>query len=232
MKYTMLFVCCFALLSCINGKRGSGNIVSESRTVANFKAVKVSNSIDVDISEGNQSVIVEADDNLVKYIETIVDNGELKIRLKGNVSFNNFSAKVHITNPQYNALYASSSAEIESKSSITNPEKITLTANSSSKITVNIDAPNVDIDANSSADITVKGRTKALQVSGSSSGSIDANELHAETVNASASSSATIDVFASKKIDAKANSSGDITYTGGAIDVQQNISSSGTVSKK
>ncbi len=232
MKYTMLFVCCFILLSCINVKRGSGKVVTESRTVEAFKAIRVSNSIDVDIAEGSQSVTVEADDNLTKYIETVVENGELKIGLKGNFSFNNFSAKVHITNPHYNALHASSSAEIESNGNITNLEKIILTGSSSSKITLSIDAPNVEIDANSSADITVNGRTRILQVSGSSSASIDADQLHAETVNANASSSASIDVFASKKLDAKASSSGDITYTGGATDVQQNISSSGTVNKK
>jgi hypothetical protein len=88
------------------------------------------------------------------------------------------------------------------------------------------------VKASSSAEITVGGRTKDVVVDASSSASVALNKLQAETAIPNASSSADVSIFASVKINAKANSSGDITYTGGATDVVKSENSSGTVTKQ
>ncbi len=234
MKKYILFISIIILAtSCYRGKRGSGNIITETRNVSAFTKVNVSTSINVDVQQGPQTeVVVEADDNLIKYIETKVEGNELKIRLK-NVSIRNHATiKVHIIAPQFDGFVAAASAEIVGKNTITSTSKINIEASSSAKIDLQLDAPSVSVNASSSADITASGRTKEVEVDANSSASVELNKLLAETVTAEASSSATIDVFASVKINAKANSSGDITYTGGATDVAKTENSSGTVTKK
>jgi hypothetical protein len=233
MKYISIIAIIFLATACNNGKRGSGNIITETRNVSAFSKVNVATSIDVDVQQGPQaSVIVEADDNLMKYIETRVVGGELKIRLENISIWNDATIKVHIIAPQFDALKASSSAEIISKNTITSTSKIKLSASSSANIDVELDAPSVDVEASSSADIKATGRTKEVTVDASSSASVELDKLQAEIVNAEASSSADVSVFASVKINAKANSSGDISYTGGATDVTKKESSSGTVAKQ
>jgi hypothetical protein len=71
MKKYILFIAVITLAtSCYNGKRGSGNIITEKRNVSGFTMVNASSSIDIDVQQGAEtSVIVEADDNLIKYIE-------------------------------------------------------------------------------------------------------------------------------------------------------------------
>ncbi|MEI9957281.1 MAG: DUF2807 domain-containing protein [Ferruginibacter sp.] len=52
---------------------GSGNVVTENRTVDNFTGIDVSSSFDVEVKIGSPaSVRVEADDNIIKYIVTKV----------------------------------------------------------------------------------------------------------------------------------------------------------------
>jgi Putative auto-transporter adhesin, head GIN domain len=232
-KYTYIVAIIFLATACNNnGRRGSGNIITEARNVSAFTKVSAATSIDVDVQQGAEtSVIVEADDNLIKYIETTVVGGELKIRLKNISIWNEATIKVHVIAPKYDGFSASSSAKIIGKNTITSTSKIKLDASSSAKIDLEIDAPSVDVEASSSADIIAAGRTKEVTVDANSSSTVELDKLQAEIVNAEASSSAGVSIFASVKI-AKANSSGDISYTGGATDVNKSESSSGTVTKK
>jgi Putative auto-transporter adhesin, head GIN domain len=233
MKYISFLAIFIVVISCNNSRRGSGNIISETRTVQSFTAVNANTSIEVDVKQGTEiSVVVEADDNLMKYVETVVEGNELKIRLKNVSIWDHSTIKVHVTSPKYTGFEATSSAVIIGETTITSTDKISLKANSSAKIEMQIEAPIVEADASSSADIIVSGRTKDVKADASSSGTINIEKLQAENASAEASSSADISLFASIKINAKANSSGDITYTGGATDVNKSESSSGTVSKK
>lgn len=232
MKYIPIIALVLFTNAC-NQIKGSGHIITETRNVTAFASVKVSNSINVDVQQGSiASVIVEGDDNVVHYVKTTVENGKLKISLEGNHNFRNTSINVHVTSPALNGFEASSSADITGNTPITSANKIDVDASSSASINLKLDAPSVNVSASSSADVTIAGRTKEVTSKASSSADIDLYALQAEMASVSASSSATINVFASVKLNATANSSGDINYTGGVKDVVKSVSTSGSVEPK
>jgi hypothetical protein len=233
MKYIYLVASIVLFTACNGMRRGSGNIITETRNTGVFSEVKASSSVEVDVQQGNEtSVVVEADDNVIKFIETVVENGVLKIKLKNNFGLSNATTKVHVTSPVYSGFSTSSSSSITSKTTISNSTKITLTASSSSNIEVVLDAPSVEIDASSSADITASGKAKNVKIDASSSSKIIASDLKAEIVEADANSSSDIRLFASVSLKAKASSSADIFYTGGVTIVDKSENSSGTVTKQ
>ena len=53
--------------------RGNGNVRTESRSPGNFKSVASHGSFDVFVSSGEQSLKIEAEENLLPYIETYVE---------------------------------------------------------------------------------------------------------------------------------------------------------------
>jgi flagellar hook assembly protein FlgD len=233
MRYIYYAILILVSTSCNSIQRGSKNIVTETRNLSSFSAVSVSSSIDVDVQQGNETlVVVEGDDNIVKFIETKVENGVLKISLKSSYSISNATTKVHVTSPIFSAFTTSSSSSLIGKTVIASTTKISLKSTSSSNIEINLDAPTVEIEASSSADITTTGKTKNLKVDASSSSTVKSFDLKAEMVEVEASSSSDVKVFASVSISAKANSSADIAYTGGASIVNKTEKSSGTVSKQ
>jgi hypothetical protein len=64
--------------------QGSGNIITEERAVSDFERVSLGGFGDVFITQGEQeSLTVEADDNLMPYIETSVKDGTLVLRFIG-----------------------------------------------------------------------------------------------------------------------------------------------------
>jgi hypothetical protein len=232
MKY-IPFIAIILFATACNQIKGSGRIITETRNVSPFTAVKVSNSINVDVQQGTEaSVVVEGDDNVIRYVQTKVENGKLKISFEGGHNFRNANINVHVTSPALNGFEASSSADITGNGQITSANKIEVDASSSASIHLKLDAPSVNVSASSSADITIEGRSKEVISKASSSADIDLYGLLAETASAEASSSGTINVFASLKLNATANSSGDISYTGGVKNINKSVSSSGSVEPK
>ena len=231
MKKLLLFALPIFLFACKNSHKGNGRITTETRATAPFTAVDVSSSIGVELEQGDKNeVVVEADDNIIKYLETTCVDGKLTIRMKSNTSVRNATLRVRLISPLYKSITGASSSEIVSRNTLTSTDKINIKASSSADITLQIDAPAVIVDGSSSADINITGRAKQVDANASSSTSIDLTGLKAETVAANATSSGLLKVFASVKLDASASSSGDIKYTGGVKDILKKENSSGEVS--
>ena len=69
------------LISC-GHKSGSGHIITQNRETGSFTALSASGGFEVELTKGAaEKMVIEADDNLIKYIETKVVNDELRIRL-------------------------------------------------------------------------------------------------------------------------------------------------------
>ncbi|MBK8610210.1 MAG: DUF2807 domain-containing protein [Chitinophagaceae bacterium] len=225
---------CFALitLSSCQFTTGSGNIVNENRSVGNFSAISVGGSIDVEVQIGPVTAVrVEADDNIVRYINTSVSGNTLQIKTESNHGFTNVHMKVYVTTPELNKIKASASSDVVVMDIIKSAGKLSFHASSSASIRAEVDAPEIESDASSSATITLSGRTKDHDAQASSSSEINAFELKSENTVARASSSGDIQVHASVNLDARASSSADIEYIG-AAKVNSTTSSSGSVSKK
>jgi len=232
MKHFFILLCTvFTLVSC-DQTTGSGNIVTETRNTGSFDAISVGGSFDVEVKMGDaMSVVAEADDNIMKYIETKVSGNTLKISTEGLHSFSDVHMKVYVTVPVLTAVSASASAEVVGENILTNADKLVFKASSSASIKAEVNAPDIVTDANSSASITLRGKTKNHKTEASSSAEINAFELLTENTTANVSSSANIEVHASVSLNAHASSSGSVEYKGAAT-VTKSENSSGTVSKK
>lgn len=227
----LLTAICTLFCSC-NYETGSGNIISEKRQVASFSGISVGGSFDVEVKTGTaQSVEVEADDNIIKYIETTVSGNVLKIRLSGMHSFNNVHLKVLITTPGLESIKASASADVKVQDVLKGEGKISFEATSSAEIEAEVDVPEVVANASSSATLTITGKTKSYKAMVSSSADIKSFELLSENTEVDASSSGTAEVHASVHLNAHASSSASVDYRGGAT-VEKTENSSGTVEKK
>lgn len=229
-KIAILLLCYCSLLSCMQ-KRGSGNVISQTKDVGNFNGINVSNSFNVELKNGPvTSVVVEADDNLMKYVQVKVVNNVLRISLD-NINVNDAHLKVLVTAPLIDEIKTSAAAEVVVKGSLFSEKAIHLNASSASEIKATIDAPSVEVDASSGSDITLSGRTRDLDVSASSGASINARELLSENSTAKASSGADVSVNASISVDADASSGGNISYRGAASTIKKSNSSGGDINK-
>jgi hypothetical protein len=209
---------------------GSGNIITEKRSVNHFDGVKLSGSMDMEIKEGDvPSVEVEADDNVLPYIVTNVSGGMFSVSYRPNTSFNNAHTKVYVTVPSLKKVSISGSGNITSGDTIKSGDVMEFTINGSGDIKMLADAPSVKARVGGSGNMILAGRTKNFDGSSSGSGDLKCHNLLAENVTVVMSGSGNAHVFSSVSLKAKTRGSGDIYYSGKPAAKQQDKSGSGEI---
>jgi Putative auto-transporter adhesin, head GIN domain len=230
MRNVFMLLLIASFIGACNQKSGSGNIVSETKSVGNFTRLSSSHGFEVNVKKGDSyQVVIEADDNLMQYVSVKVKNGELHIGMEDNLSLSNASLKASVTTPVLEGASTSSASEIFSSEVWKSNSTWNLNASSGSTINLRVDAPSVKAESSSGSKITVSGRTQTANFEASSGSGIRAFDLLSERVIAGASSGAHIDLHSSVQLDGEASSGAGITYRGNPT-VKKNESSGGRVS--
>jgi len=210
---------------------GNGNVSSEQRNVTGFTGVETHGDIDIIASQGSFNIKVETDQNLLQYIETIVDNGRLIVRFRHGISIMHLSAaKVYVTAPELNAFETHGSGNIISQGKISGKNKIDIDVSGSGDIELDLDCPEVKTETHGSGNITLTGETRNFSCRTTGSGDIKAANLKAENVKTSIHGSGDNEVFASELLDVEIFGSGDVHYKG-EPKISTSVHGSGSVTK-
>ncbi|MBU3822835.1 DUF2807 domain-containing protein [Flavobacteriaceae bacterium XHP0103] len=256
-KIIVALLISFTLFSCNfdisfgPGIKGNGNVVEETRPLnGSFNAIKATEGLQVYLTQSdNESVLVEADENLQKLIIAEVVDNTLKIHTKENigwaeakkvyVNFKNISniasssgSNVHTTNTinANNLTVESSSGSNISLDIKTN--SLSCEASSGSSIKLNVDTSSLSCESSSGSNIIITGKTTKLIAEASSGSGIRAGDLIAESSQVNASSGSNITVNTSKELVAKASSGAGINYYGNPEKVEKQGGVSGSIQSK
>lgn len=226
------FIAIFLLHSCINREtvHGNGNETTESRNVGSFKEIQLMGSMNVEIKKGDEHAVeVNAEENLLPYIETRIDGNKLIVKFRDDVNVDaDKDILVKVTTPVLTEASVMGSGDISGNGKFISDNKIEINVLGSGNVNLELDAPSVEAKVTGSGDIAIRGNTKDAEYSTMGSGNIKAEDLKAENAEAKTMGSGNIKAFASVKLKATITGSGDISYKGGAA-VTSNIHGSGSV---
>ncbi|MCK5823721.1 MAG: DUF2807 domain-containing protein, partial [Bacteroidales bacterium] len=103
----------------INGIKGDGQILTETRQVATFTGIKIKNRIRVKYTQDSvQKLIITADNNLMKLVKSEVKNDTLNIYTSENY-FVNDTIVVEISSDKINFIDLSQKSEFTVLNTIT-----------------------------------------------------------------------------------------------------------------
>jgi len=215
--------------------KGSGNLKTETRSASQYNAISNSGAFSIDIQYGSStSITIEADDNLLPYIETVVEAGELKVRGKKGYNLSSKN-KMHVTVSltRLTALKLSGSGSIKGDGDFSNDGTTDIIISGSGHIKISFAKFNgLNTRISGSGSMKLAGKSGAnINAVISGSGSIDAYEVSVSDVKATISGSGDIYVAPSKSLDAIISGSGNILYKGDAVNVSKRTSGSGKVKK-
>ena len=187
------------------------NTETQTRETKSFHGIKVSTGIDLYLSQGdNEKITVEADDDIIDDLVTVVKDGILKIYMEKNFSWRwHTTRKVYVTFRDLDLLDASSGSDVESKEPL-HVKTLKIEASSGSDIELEVNADELYVKTSSGSDADLKGRTNFLKASSSSGSDLNAAELHTRVCEVSASSGSDASVYVTERINAKASSGADI----------------------
>jgi hypothetical protein len=215
------------------GKRikGSGTITTDARNLTGFTGVESHGDFDVYVSSGAAAVKIEADNNLISYIETSVKEGVLVIRSKKGYWLRPSKAmKVLVTAPAYSTIATYGQGNIIGQNKITDPSKIDLRVQGNGDIKLDIDAPEVKARLMGNGGIYLQGQAKNFDGELTGNGNIKAFELQAEETKVRIRGNGDADVYASVKLDVSIGGNGSVRYKGGA-QASTHITGNGNIQK-
>ena len=232
----------------VNTVRGSGTVVTENRDVSNISSVDLAMTGTLHITVGDkQSLAIEAEDNLMGYIQTDVNLGRLVIQTKQGTTLQPTKPINYLlTVTNISAITISSDGDIETSDLTSDPFSITISSSgnlsisslnstslqvksSSSGNTVigNLNSGSISVIISSSGNLEIQnGQVQQQNIRLSSSGEYRANALVSSVADVTISSSGSATIRVSDQLSGRISSSGNVYFIGNPL-VNINITSSG-----
>lgn len=211
---------------------GTGPLVEQDRDVEGVTGVELATLGTLHISLGSTtSLRVEAQDNLMEYIETEVRGGTLLIRNTPGYDLRSTKPiQYYLTVEKLDNIEVSSSGDIEVGN--LKSDSLSIRSNSSGDITIDgLDGTSLDVKISSSGEVEISGgQIQNQNIDISSSGDYQARDMASTTADIDLTSSGSATVWVSDRLSGSLSSSGNIYYVGNP-EVDVRTTSSGRITQ-
>ena len=219
------------LLSCnVVGEQGNGNVIRQERKVASFNAIDVSGAFDIYLSQGTaQSVIVEADENLMPLIKTVVQGNTLKIGNEKPIR-DPKSLKVYITVPDLKTIELSGAVNLHSQNKLTFNE-LGIEISGATDTHLELAVQKLDISSSGGSEMRFSGMANKVNLDVSGAVDIHAFDLLTEVISLNISGAGEAEINVTKELYAEISGAASVRYKGDPLKVDSNVSGAGSIKK-
>ena len=219
-----------ALQSAARVVRGSGNVVEETREVSGFSGVNLATIGDMTIELGdNESLRIEAEDNLMEYFETEGRGGKLTIGTQNNIRLETTKpVRYYLTVTGLDTLEISSAGVIQAPNREAGDFSITISSVGDLEMG-ELNAGTLEVDIGSTGNLDISGgEVRSQNIKIGSSGNYTAQDLASDEADVRLGSAGSATIWVQEDLQANLSSSGDVRYRGNPT-VDATTSSSGDV---
>jgi len=208
---SLLFAIIFASCSIKHSVKGSGTTTSEDRTAGYVSSIDITGDFIIDVTCGKQnSIKVEAEDNILPLIETKVEDEKLTISTKEDITA---LREVRITI----AIHTLKELESDGKS------KITVKA---------LHTDELDVSANEEGIIELEGKVDELNITIDDEAKVLAKSVITKKTYVSIYGEGKAEVNARRYLEASVKGKGVIDYWGDPEEISISASGGGAVNKR
>ena len=210
---------------------GSGNIKTEARAVTGFNGISLSIPAKAEIVQGaSEGISIETDDNILPLIETVIEDGKLKIRFKDrNMSVSTKTLRMTINVKSIESLAVAGAGDLHAAKLQVMTLKTSIAGSGDVRI-ANLDADTLIVSIAGSGDFSAGGKSNTLEAKIAGSGDIKTEKLATNNVKVSIAGSGDARVWAKDTLKISVAGSGDVAYYGDAK-VTQSVAGSGSVKR-
>ena len=232
---TLLVFAVLSLSACtgLSMTRGSGNVVTETREVSGFDQLSISGVGEVILVQGEQeSLKIEAEDNILPEIETVVRGSTLYIGFKDGFLKQSIvptrTIKYYLTMKDVKSVDTSGAANLQVEQLNAGDLRINLSGAGNVNIG-NLSATSVHLDVSGAGNIEFAGKVDDQQVNISGAGKYDAGNMESQTASIELSGTGSATVWATNSLDIQISGMGSVNYYGDPANLTRDVSGLGTV---
>jgi hypothetical protein len=225
------------------------------RKVGNFTAIRVSNAIDLYLTQGetNQIAVSAATDEIRDMVQTTVENGTLVIKTVDKMGWKNwnkwgnYKLKVYVSVKDLTALTASGATNVRFVSKITAP-KLNIKLSGASDLKGDIETQNMQLnvsgasnykgqltastfisEASGASVVELAGNVNDLSVVVSGASSVKLYNLITKGAIVDASGASSVNIHVTELLKVHATGASSINYKGAAVIKEMNSSGASTI---
>ncbi len=209
---------------------------AEKRSVTGFNAIRVSNAIDLYLTQGDEdAVAVSAKD--VKYrdrIKTEVKDGTLKIWFDNDGwswTHGNLKLRAYVSVKTLNKLHASGASDVIVNGVIKSNDLVVEMSGASDFKEGTIEASTLKVNLSGASDMNVKGKAGSLTVDASGASDFKGFDFTCDNGDVEASGASDIKITVEKEINAHASGASDIRIKGNGVIRKMSNSGASSVKK-
>jgi hypothetical protein len=196
--------------------QGSGNIKRQAREVGHFSGVALALPGHVEVRSGAaaEGLSIETDDNLLPLIETVVEDGTLKIRGKKNTHPRTRNLKIVVQARELDRLAVAGSGDIDADA--VRGKRVRLDIGGSGSIKVGkAEGESLSVNLGGSGDLKVEeGSAPTLSVSIGGSGDVDLARVRTDSASVTVGGSGDATLWVRNKLSLTVAGSGNVNYYG------------------
>lgn len=219
-----------ACLYMMESEDGNGHVVKQERDVSPFQAVRVGGSFEVSLIQGEkESLVIEADENLMEFISTKVDGHTLIVETEKNLRDYD-RLRLFITFRELKLIDLSGAVNLYGDNKLSFGDLI-LETSGATEVTLDLEASSLSIGSSGASHIILEGRCPDASLESSGASELKAEDLETEkfTLNISGAGEAT--VFVTNTLDVSVSGASHIRYKGSPETIHQETSGASSISK-
>jgi len=214
----------------LEGEDGNGKVKKETRDIKSFDAIKIGGAFEVHLTQGDrESLVVEADENLLKLITAEVKGGTLVVSTEKNIR-NSKELNLYITFKDISKLDLSGAVEVKSEGMI-KLDNLELEGSGASEVTLKLELDRLTADFSGASEINLSGSANTCDFDMSGASEVDAYGFTVKecTIELSGAGEARLNVTDNLK--ARVSGAGEIRYEGNPS-VDSRVSGAGSIKKR
>lgn len=213
------------------GGVGSGNVINETRTVSGFSEVSLSGIGTLIIIQGDQeSLIIEADDNVLPFIKTDVNNNKLEISYDTGMPAPTEEIKIYLTLQDISSVEIKGTGKVESDQ--LNADSLNVNIEGAGKADLkNLTVNELVSNISGAGHIILSGSTDSQKITINGAGDYQAEDLQSLTAEVNINGAGNVIIAVSEFLKAVISGTGKVEYIGNP-ELDQQISGAGTIAKK
>lgn len=209
---------------------------AELRKVDAFTAVKVSNAIDLFLTQGDEDgVVVSASETKFRdKIKTTVENGVLKIWYddqKWNWNESKKKLRAYVSFRTLNSINASGASDV-TVTGVLKGEELKMHLSGASDFKGAVQLKKLIIDQSGASDVSISGTVVDLEIDASGASDLKDYDLVADNCTVDVSGASDVRITVNKELKAKASGASSVHYKGAGVIRDIKTSGASSISKR
>ena len=216
------------LAACSAGVTGSGRVVKETRTLATANAVSLGGAGELTIVQGEpESLVIEAEDNILPHIRTKVEGGMLEIGEKGSVSPTK-PIRFSLTVKALNKIISGGAGSVRC-ARFSGPGPLDFRVEGAGSVDFSqLECASLKVVLSGAGDVKFRGQTRSQDVEISGAGKYLADDLRTHDAKVRISGAGAARIWVTSGLEADISGVGSVDYFG-APSIKKEISGVGSL---